>query len=121
MSEIPENICGACYHPKSESKTCQRADCSELADTVCSHELMRFEVDERCGIVAVIDLNHPEYMELPGLHGDYPWVVDYWMGEKVNRPDIGQYWEVAQEHIDHAYELCAELNAKNGKTGPVVF
>ena len=32
MSQIPDDICGLCYHPKSEAETCSRGDC-ELRET----------------------------------------------------------------------------------------
>lgn len=40
----------------------------------------RFRVEQRTGIVAIYDTHHPEYEDTNGCHGDYPWVVCFWMG-----------------------------------------
>lgn len=80
----------------------------------------RFILDERSGIVAVIDTRHSKYdPEIPGCHADYPWVVASWSGSYVKPPNpeclngVG-HWTVEKRWITKAAETCRLLNELEG-------
>lgn len=80
----------------------------------------RYYVDDRSGCVAVRDCTNtdPDY---PGLHPDTRGVIRFWMGTKVvdKCETCGHEkvsgWEVTQETLKLAMELCDRLNAKEKK------
>ena len=67
----------------------------------------RFRVEERSGIVAVYDTEHPEYQDTPGCHADYPWTVCSWHG---TFDETAGHWNVDQRWIDKAHAACELLN-----------
>lgn len=68
----------------------------------------RFRVEKRIGIVAVYDLEHPQYNpDWQGCHSDLPWVVATWTG--YDDPKEG--WCLYDFQVQKANELCAMLNA----------
>ena len=85
----------------------------------------RFRVEERSGVVAVYDTEHPEYHDTPGCHADYPWVVCSWHGRyvKPSSPECTNgagHWVLEKWQTDKAHEACRLLNANpkvEGRTG----
>ena len=76
----------------------------------------RFRVEERSGVVAVYDTEHPEYHDTPGCHADYPWVVCSWHGRYVepSSPECTNgagHWVLDKWQTDKAHEACRLLNA----------
>ena len=41
MSGIPKDICGMCYHPKTEAATCNREDCDLSSASPCSDPIVQ--------------------------------------------------------------------------------
>ena len=68
----------------------------------------RYRVEERSGIVAVYDTQHPQYEITNGCHGDYPWVVASWSGIYDKE---AVHWDVEAWKVEKAHALVRELNA----------
>lgn len=43
----------------------------------------RFRVEERSGIIAVLDTKHADYKDTPGMSGGYNFVIAHWTGFQV--------------------------------------
>ena len=76
----------------------------------------RFRLEERSGIVAIYDTQHPEYMDTTGCHADYPWVVCLWSGRYVTPPDPEclngcGHWTVEKRWIEKAHQTLELLNS----------
>lgn len=71
--------------------------------------MSRYTLDERVGIVAIRDKQHPAYIAEGGLHADDPDVVAYAMG-KFERSDNGIIWSNDMWKIHKLAELCGLLN-----------
>ena len=70
------------------------------------NELKHYTIDERGGIIAVIDTKHPNFKQRNnGLHSDDPYVVAHWFGF----PHLG-HWSLEDWQIEKAKELCKRLN-----------
>ena len=79
--------------------------------------MQSFYIDERVGCVAVRDRRVPCRSE--GLMPDLPGVVKYWSGERVMRictkcqHEVFMHWNVSQESLSQATELCKKLNQED--------
>ena len=72
------------------------------------NELKHYTIDERGGIIAVIDTKHPNFKQRNnGLHSDDPYVVAHWFGQYF--PHLG-HWSLEDWQIEKAKELCKRLN-----------
>lgn len=67
----------------------------------------RFVVEERSGIVAILDTEHEDYQVTPGLSRDYPWVVSIWLG---SYDPIHQCWSMDECAIENAHRQCQIMN-----------
>jgi len=79
---------------------------------------LRYIIEERTGIVAIYDTQHPEFKETNGCHSDYPWVVCSWTGRYVVPPDPEcqngcGHWIVEDRFIKEAYQTLELLNTLN--------
>ena len=93
-------------------KTPKTDDGALLSPPPCS----RFRLEERSGIVAIYDTQHPEYVDTPGCHADYPWVVCSWKGRYVTPPDPEclngcGHWTVEKRWVEKAYRTLELLNS----------
>lgn len=71
----------------------------------------RFHLEERLGIWAIYDMEHPEYQDAPGCHADYPYVVASWSGERVDDEEGHlHHWEMPEWKQRKAKRLLAILN-----------
>lgn len=69
----------------------------------------RYIVDERDGIIGVIDIQHKDYDNRGNcLQSDYPWVVANWDGERSGKAG---YWELKGWQVKKAKNLCDLLNS----------
>ena len=99
----------------------------------------RYFVDRRVGCVAVRDNTKLSQVlfqgeepveEGPGLHPDMASVVKFWHGKLVPDEDrdpyrghtgqVGTYWEVSDEDVGAAIELCDRLNGQVARQSPEV-
>lgn len=75
-------------------------------------EADRFTLEERSGIIAIYDTEHPDYQDTPGCHADYPWVVAHWNGSPVMNVNGGiDYWKVDNRWVNKAKETLNLLNS----------
>jgi hypothetical protein len=93
-------------------KTPKTDDGTLLSPPTCS----RFRIEERSGIVAIYDTQHPEYEETAGCHADYPWIVCSWGGRYVTPPDPeclngSGHWTVEKRWIEKAHQTLDLLNS----------
>lgn len=67
----------------------------------------RFEIEERSGIIGVVDTEHKDYLNSDGFHGEYNFVVASWTGfyNKENG-----YWSIYEWQREKAVQLCDTLN-----------
>jgi hypothetical protein len=77
---------------------------------------MKYEVDERVGIVAVIDTGHP--FNGPGLHHDSPHVVISWQGRWIPGGSAAGRWFVPGPLIRLAHLYCRVINWLDSAMGP---
>jgi len=101
---------------------CQKKAEAESKSKVTS-DPERFFVDDRCGCVAVRDRTLLDENS-PGLHGDEPDCVKFWMkGKKSVRCQCCDHIAdvyVLDDHVDDAHQLAKRLNQHNELSPEVV-
>ena len=110
---------------QNERKAVAIGNDSAVIQECSNNEASRFRLEERSGIVAIYDTQHPEYADTPGCHADYPWVVCSWKGRYVTPPDPEclngcGHWTVEKRWIEKAcrtLELLNSLCANESITG----
>lgn len=70
----------------------------------------RFQVDERCGIIAIVDTKHSSFPGGPGLHGDEPFVVAHWYGFRQDCDGGFLGWSISRELSTAAHAAAEALN-----------
>jgi len=75
----------------------------------------RYILEIRSGIVAIYDTAHPEYVDTPGCHWDYPWTVLYISGEYVDANDPrcqngAGHWHVDDSKVEKMKQLVDFMN-----------
>lgn len=74
-------------------------------------ERPRFHLEERLGILAIYDMEHPEYQDSPGCRADLPYVVASWSAERVDDEEGRlHHWEMPEWKQRKAKRLLAILN-----------
>lgn len=75
-----------------------------------NNDKQHYELDDRGGIIAIIDLHHPEILTRTNvLSDDSPWVVASWHGTYNEEKS---YWELEPWQIEKARNLHKLLNNK---------